>query len=154
MKLALVIAILPLRFSKFTWLMVTQGARASAIMSLPGIIRACMLTHCGLVIPWGYKSGSTLAQVMACCPAVPCHYMDKCWLIISKVLWHLSEGIIIRYEVTNQWNKIESCTSEQHPDLPGANELRAHSWHLIREMMNATVLILDPRLYNSHHKVN
>ena len=34
---------------------------------------------------WRHKSGSTLAQVMACCLAAPSHYMNQCWLIISKV---------------------------------------------------------------------
>ena len=46
---------------------------------------------------------STLAQVMACCLTAPSHYLNQCWLIISKVLWHSSEGIIvIRSEDTNQ----------------------------------------------------
>ena len=30
-------------------------------------------------------SESTLAQVMACCLTAPSHYMNQCWLIISKV---------------------------------------------------------------------
>ena len=37
---------------------------------------------------WQHRSGSTLAQVMACCLTAPSHYMNKFWLIISKVLWH------------------------------------------------------------------
>ena len=46
---------------------------------------------------------STLAQVMACCLTAPSHYLNQCWLIISKVLWHSSEDIIIRrFEYTNQ----------------------------------------------------
>ena len=46
---------------------------------------------------------STLAQVMACCLTAPSHYLNQCWLIISKVLWHSSEGIIMRkFEDTNQ----------------------------------------------------
>ena len=28
---------------------------------------------------WRHKSGSTLAQVMACCPRTPSHYLHKCW---------------------------------------------------------------------------
>ena len=52
---------------------------------------------------WRQRSGSTLAQVMACCLTAPSHYLNQCWLIISKVLWHSSEGIIIRRsEDTNQ----------------------------------------------------
>ena len=34
---------------------------------------------------WRQKSGSTLAQVMACCLTAPSHYLNQCWLIISKV---------------------------------------------------------------------
>ena len=45
---------------------------------------------------WRHKSGSTLAQVMACCLTAPSHYLNQCWLIISKVLWHSSEGNFIR----------------------------------------------------------
>ena len=37
---------------------------------------------------WRQKSGSTLTQVMACCLKVPSHYLNQCWLIISKVQWH------------------------------------------------------------------
>ena len=43
-----------------------------------------------------HRSGSTLAQVMACCLTAPSHYLNQCWLIIRKVLWHSSEGIFIR----------------------------------------------------------
>ena len=34
---------------------------------------------------WRQKTGSTLAQVMACCLTTPSHYLNQCWLIISKV---------------------------------------------------------------------
>ena len=52
---------------------------------------------------WRHRSGSTLAQVMACCLTALSHYLNQCWLIISKVLWHSSEGIIMRRsEDTNQ----------------------------------------------------
>ena len=38
------------------------------------------------------RSGSTLAQVMACCLMAPSHYQNRCWLIITKVLLHSSNG--------------------------------------------------------------
>ena len=41
---------------------------------------------------WCQRSGSTLAQVMACSLTAPSYYLNQCWLIISKVHWHLSEG--------------------------------------------------------------
>ena len=52
---------------------------------------------------WPWRSWSTLVQVMACCLMAPSHYLNQCWLIISKVLWHSSEDIIIRrFEDSNQ----------------------------------------------------
>ena len=32
---------------------------------------------------WRCRSGSILAQVMACCLTAPSHYLNQCWLIIS-----------------------------------------------------------------------
>ena len=43
---------------------------------------------------WLHRSESTLAQVMAWCLMAPSHYLNQCWLFISKVLWHSSEGMI------------------------------------------------------------
>ena len=37
-------------------------------------------------------SVSILAQVMTCCLMAPSHYLNQYWLVISKVLWHSSEG--------------------------------------------------------------
>ena len=34
---------------------------------------------------WQKRSGSTEAQVMACCLMAPSHYLNQCWLIISEV---------------------------------------------------------------------
>ena len=34
------------------------------------------------------RSGSTLAQVMACCLTASSHYLNQYWLMISEVLWH------------------------------------------------------------------
>ena len=50
----------------------------------------------------------TLAQVMACCLTVPSHYLNLCWLIINKVLWHSSDGIIMRISEDTNQNKIEN----------------------------------------------
>ena len=52
---------------------------------------------------WRWRSWSTLVQVMTCCLTAPSHYLNQCWLIISKFLWHSSEDIILRrFEDTNQ----------------------------------------------------
>ena len=52
---------------------------------------------------WRWRSWSKLVQVMACSLMAPSHYLNQCWLIVSKVLWHSSEDIVIRrFEDTNQ----------------------------------------------------
>ena len=45
---------------------------------------------------WRQRSGSPLAQVMACCLKAPSHYLNQCWLIISKIEWHSSKGKFTR----------------------------------------------------------
>ena len=58
---------------------------------------------------WRWRSWATLVQIMACCLTAPSHYLNQCWLIIRKALWHSSKDIIIRrFEDTNQQNKIEN----------------------------------------------
>ena len=37
-------------------------------------------------IIWGHRSGSAMAQLMACLTA-PSHYLNQSWLLISEVLW-------------------------------------------------------------------
>ena len=39
---------------------------------------------------WRHGSASTLAQVMACCLMAPSHYLNQCWLIISKIQFMVS----------------------------------------------------------------
>ena len=45
---------------------------------------------------WRQRSGSTLAQVMACCLKASSHYLNQCWLIISRVQWLSCEDNFIR----------------------------------------------------------
>ena len=45
---------------------------------------------------WRQRSGSTLAQVMAWCLTAPSHYLNQCWLIISKIQSHSSDGNFTR----------------------------------------------------------
>ena len=49
---------------------------------------------------WRRKSGSALAQVMACCLTAPSHYLNQCWLIISEVQWQSYEGNFTRDALT------------------------------------------------------
>ena len=54
---------------------------------------------------WRHKSGSILTQAMACCLTAPSHYLNQCWLIISKVQWHSSESNFTRdTSAISHWN--------------------------------------------------
>ena len=58
---------------------------------------------------WWQRSGSTLAQVMACCLMASSHYLNQCWLIINKVVWHSSKGMFTRdTSAINHWNYLEN----------------------------------------------
>ena len=73
---------------------------------------------------WRQRSGSSLAQVMACCLTAPSHYLNQCWRIISKVEWHSSKGKFTRdNSAINHWYYLESLIPEFPSDFPGANEL-------------------------------
>ena len=75
------------------------------------VISRYILTHCDLVTQ--QRSGSTLAQVMACCLTVPSHYLNQCWLIISEVQWHLYQGNFTRdASIINHWNLFENYMSK------------------------------------------
>ena len=87
-----------------------------------------------------HKSGSTLAQVMACYLTAPSHYLNQCWLIICKVQWHPSESNFTRdtsaisvTEISLKITYLKFCSNfpganelKSLPHLPGANELILH----------------------------
>ena len=68
--------------------------------------------------PWWNRSGSTLAQVMACCLTAPSHYLNQCWLNISVALWHSAENDFTRnaqdiypwYQFENYWFKTSTTS--------------------------------------------
>ena len=73
---------------------------------------------------WWLRSGSMLAQVMACCLTAPSHYLKQCWLIITKEQWHSSDGSFTRdAPATNHWNYFENHLHNFFSNLPGVNEL-------------------------------
>ena len=49
---------------------------------------------------WWQRSGSTLTA--------PSHYLNQCWLIVSKVQWHLSEGNFTKRYLSHQSLKLVS----------------------------------------------
>ena len=90
---------LTLLFAEFIWetwkyiciFFLFPNIEMAQIIPSPGK-RSTNLTLCGLVMPYGdMKTGSTLAQIMACCLQATSHYLNQCWLIIStctsKIQW-------------------------------------------------------------------
>ena len=62
---------------------------------------------------WWQRSGSTLAQVMACCLMVPSHYLNQCWPIISELQRQSPEGNFTRdTSAINYWNYLEHHISK------------------------------------------
>ena len=58
---------------------------------------------------WWHRSGSTLAYVMVCCLTTPRHFLNQCWLIITKVKWHSSDISFTRDATAiNHWNQFEN----------------------------------------------
>ena len=61
---------------------------------------------------WWHRTWSTLAQVMACCLTAPSHYLNQCWLIISKVPSHSSGNHFTKdNSAINHWNLFENYMS-------------------------------------------
>ena len=77
---------------------------------------------------WWYRSGSTLAQVMACCLTAPSHYLNQCWFLMSEVLWHSCEGnFVVNTRSTDKWNEFKKkiVFPELPEHRPGVNEFTA-----------------------------
>ena len=79
---------------------------------------------------WRQRPGSTLAQVMAWCLTAPSHYLNQCWLIISKVLWLSREGNFTRdASIINNKNLFENYMSKisfKFPRGQWVNSLLSH----------------------------
>ena len=72
-----------------------------------------------------HRSGSTWVQVMACCLMAPSHYLNQCWLIISKALWHSSEGNFTGDDsAINTKICLKITNLKLNQKLLGANELK------------------------------
>ena len=77
---------------------------------------------------WQHRSGSTLAQVMACCLTAPSHYLNQCWLIISKVEWRSSKGKFTRdTSAINHWNYLESLVPKISFKFPRGQWLKGRA---------------------------
>ena len=73
---------------------------------------------------WRQRSGSPLAQVMACCLTAPSHFLNQCWLIISKVEWHSSKGNFTRDTLAiNPWNCLKNYVHKMSFKFPSGQWL-------------------------------
>ena len=62
---------------------------------------------------WRQRSGSPLAQVMACCLMAPSHYLNQCWLFMNLMLWHPPENNFIGISQNiNSINEFENYNFE------------------------------------------
>ena len=97
---------------------------------------------------------------MAFCLTAPSHYLNQCWLIISNVPWHSSQGSITRQcEDTINKTRLKIAVLKWHPGLPGANEVRVivvlwQCSHIIYMLKN-TIYISGEYIcrYLLHHKL-
>ena len=91
-------------FNRNLYIFVQENAIKNVIWKMAGILSRsqCVNSLGPSDAVWRWRSWSTLIQVMACCLTTPSHYLNQCWLITSKVLWHSFADIIIRFEDTNQ----------------------------------------------------
>ena len=72
---------------------------------------------------WWQRSGSTLAQVMACCLTAPSHYLNQCWLIISEVHIHIRAISQEMFQPSITKIRLQITYLKFHSNFPGANEL-------------------------------
>ena len=58
---------------------------------------------------WRHRSGSTLAQVMACCLTTPIHLLNQCCWLFNEVSWHSPESnFTASAQATIPYNKFEN----------------------------------------------
>ena len=120
-------------FSQNTKLFILENASENVICE-----KAAILSRPSDAI-WRQISGSTLAQVMACCLTAPSHYLNQCWLITSMVQWHSMSSVS---QDIPQPLTTKISLKITHPkftlNLPGANELKLT--HLAVNEQNCSII--------------
>ena len=86
---------------------------------------------------WQHRSGSTLAQVMACCLTAPSHYLNQSWLIIMEVLWYSLEGNFIGdTQDIYPWYEFENYKFETTVISPWRQWVKANSLQGLNNVSN------------------
>ena len=81
---------------------------------------------------WRQKTGSILAQVMACCLTAPNHYLNQSWLISSvrssDILLRAISQQVSQRSITCTVIGLKSTHIKFHYNLPGHNEFNLKIW--------------------------
>ena len=101
--------------------------------------------HCGLMI-WRDRIGSDLAQVMDCCLTAPRHYLNQCWVIISRVPRHPRYHEKIWRSVKQDWKLLSKNCFQIY-------QVMALSWKMHNTISDAESYFINPytmHLINMH----
>ena len=79
---------------------------------------------------WRHRSGSALAQVMACCLTAPNRYLNHCWLISTVSDVHV--GAISQDVHQQLFTKMKCTYLEWYQNLSGANESNRQEWNRLQ----------------------
>ena len=104
------------------------------LMICPAVIRYQTPWYLNSLWPsdtiWRQRSGSTLAQVMACCITAPSHYLNQRCLIISKVYWHSYKGSFTRdTPAIDHWNQLENYSCKIYFESPTSQRVKMNKYH-------------------------
>ena len=99
---------------------------------------------------WWHSSGSTLAQVMACCLTAPSHYLSQ--HIINRYVWHEAESNVtgIVQEIT-WWHELENYTSMIITTSPRGQWVNGCPYHILVPLwchMTSRMLCTAPLQYH------
>ena len=93
------------QFHKWSWTLIhDMSSKMTLLKLLPYLPGTSEWTHCGLVTTCGgIHVGSKLAQVMACCLTAPSHYLNQCWLIMSKAVHDMASRPLAQFDLILAW---------------------------------------------------
>ena len=99
-----------------------------------------MTDMCCINSLWRHKTWSTLAQVMACCLTAPSHYLNQCWLIITKVQSHSSGNHFTKdTSAINHWNQFENYLTKFSFKSPRGQWVKIFFHHIFQTNHNCHV---------------
>ena len=102
---------------------------------------------------WRQRSGSPLAQVMACCLKAPSHYLNQCWLIMNLMLWHPPEnnsiGISQNINSINEFENHNFKIITVSPRGQWVNSLRHHRCGSTFDWVTACCLITRKQFHDN-----